>query len=126
MGYLYVALTVLLTAYGQLVLKWQSNNILMPHHGRAGMLAYLSAMLLNPWVLSGLLAAFVASVTWMLALSRLELSQAYPFTAMSFVLILVSSAVLFAEPLNAGKILGTLLVVAGVVVVAWSSRAMAG
>lgn len=123
MGYVYLALTLLFTAYGQLVLKWQSNL----HHRpliAGGLSGYLWAMLLNPWVISGLLAAFMASVTWMLALTRFELSQAYPFTAISFVLILIASAVLFSEPLNAGKVVGTLLVVAGVLVVAWSSKSV--
>ncbi|KAB8317104.1 EamA family transporter [Tolypothrix campylonemoides VB511288] len=117
MGYVYIALMLALTLYGQLVLKWQVGRLGPITDGDA--LATVARLLLSPWVLSGLAAAFAASVCWMLALTRLELSRAYPFTALGLVLIFASSAILFGESLTIGKLLGGALIVAGICVVAY-------
>ncbi|TZF91189.1 EamA family transporter [Cognatilysobacter lacus] len=118
MGYVFVAITVLLTVYGQLVLKWQVGLAGMAPAGAADKAVFLVRLLLNPWVLSGLGAAFAASLSWMLALSKLSLSSAYPLTASSFVLVLAFSAIVLGEPLTAAKLLGTALVVTGIIVLA--------
>lgn len=116
MGYVFVALTVLFTVYGQLVLKWQINKAgALPDTG-SGKIMFLVHALSNPWVLSGLGAAFVASLFWMLALSKLPLSTAYPYTAGSFLLILVFGAIFFSEPITVEKLLGTGLIIGGIVV----------
>ncbi len=119
MSYLYVAATVLLTVYGQIVIKWQVANAV-----RAGdatdRTALLALLLANPWVLSGLAAAFAAALCWMLALEKLELSHAYPFVSVSFVLVLVLSAALFGEPLSLAKVGGVALIVAGVALSSFS------
>ena len=121
MGYLFVALTVLLTVYGQLVLKWQVSAAGQFPADLRDQAFFVGHLLLNPWVLSGLAAAFLASSSWILCLTKLQLSQAYPFTAVSYVLVLISSATLFGEPMSAGKVVGTLLVVSGILVVAVST-----
>lgn len=113
MSYVYVAATVLLTVYGQLVVKWQVANA-----ARLGepseRTAFLLSLLANPWVLSALAAAFAAALCWMLAMVKLDLSHAYPFVSLSFVLVLFLSALVFGEPLTWAKLAGTLLIVAGV------------
>jgi multidrug transporter EmrE-like cation transporter len=67
-------------------------------------------------VISVFVAAFIAALAWMAAMTRLELSRAYPFVSLSFVLVLVSSAVFFDESLTAAKVLGVALILAGLVV----------
>jgi multidrug transporter EmrE-like cation transporter len=122
LGYVFVALTVLFTVYGQLILKWRVGLAGQAAGGIDGKISFLLHTLGDPWTLSGLAAAFVASLFWILALSKLELSQAYPFTAASIVLVLMSSIAIFGESPNAGKIAGTLIVAVGIIVVAASSR----
>lgn len=118
MGYFFIALTVLLTVYGQLILKWQVGLAGPVPPGLAGKAGFLLQTLANPWVLSGLAAAFAASLCWMLALSKLPLSVAYPFTATSFLLIFAFSALILGEHVSFAKLAGTLLIVAGVAVIA--------
>ena len=55
-------------------------------------------------------------VATILALTRLELSYAYPFTSLSFVLIFIASVVLFHEPVSTTKLIGMALIVCGLVV----------
>lgn len=117
-GYVFIALTVLLSVYGQLVLKWQASLTGPLPEGMMPKLGFLGHMLLNPWVASGLAAAFAASLCWMLALKKLPLSTAYPFTSLSFVLILVCAVLFLDEPLTGPKVIGTALIMAGIVVMA--------
>lgn len=116
MSYLFVALTVLLTVYGQIVIKWQVLEAGALPTDVQGKFAFIAHLLTNIWVLSGLAAALLASICWMLAMSKLPLSHAYPFVSLSFVLVLFLSYATFSEPLSVPKLLGVALIVLGVVV----------
>ncbi len=109
----FLLLTVLaLTVYGQLIIKARALA-----HG-AGVasdrFSYLKAMLFDPGVLSGLAAAGLAAVAWMLVIERLDVGFAYPFMALSFVLVPVGARFMFHEPLPPLQILGMALIVIGV------------
>ena len=111
-----VALTVLLTTYGQLVIKWQvMKQANAPFDFMSGWPPVL-LLLLRPWVISALAAAFLASLCWMVAMSRLELSRAYPFMALNFLLVGALAVPMFGEPLTRGKIAGIGLVIVGLIV----------
>lgn len=116
MAYVFVALTIVLTVYGQLVIKWQASRHVVSHGQTAAAGSFVQSMLMNPWVLSGFAAAFLASMTWMLAVRRLQLSHAYPFMSLNFVLVLLVSAPLFGEALTRGKLVGLSLIVLGVII----------
>ncbi len=116
MGYLYVALTLVLTVYGQLVMKWQISKVGPMPVPTTAKLLFLLSQFLNPWILSGLFAAFLASMCWMAAMTMFELGQVYPFMSLTFVIVMLLSAVLFGESLSLGKIFGILLVCSGLVV----------
>jgi multidrug transporter EmrE-like cation transporter len=115
-AYLFVAVTVALTVYGQLIIKWQAGRAGEFPGGTRDRLTYLGEFLANPWVVSSFAAAFVAGLAWIAALSRLELSRAYPFVAAAFALVLVLSAIIFDESLTLPKIVGAALIVAGLVI----------
>ena len=117
MGYVYIALTVVFTVYGQLVIKWQMTGQELPP-GLVDKVVFILKQYLNPWVLSGLGSAFVASMAWIAAMTQFELSFAYPFMSTAFVLVMILSMVLFGEALNAFKLAGTLLIIAGMFVLA--------
>jgi multidrug transporter EmrE-like cation transporter len=114
----YILATIAFTVYSQLIMRWQV--------GRAGGLpdelgdkvAFVARLLLNPWVMSGIAGTFLAGVSWMLAMTKFEISYAYPYIGLTFVLILMGSGIFFHEQLTAAKMIGTLLIVAGIVVVA--------
>jgi drug/metabolite transporter (DMT)-like permease len=115
-AYVFVGATVLLTVYAQMIIKWQVGKVGHFPSGTSARLDYLRLVLLNPWVISAFLGGLLAAFSWIAALSRLELSRAYPFTAASFVLILVLSAIFFNEAITPVKIAGALLIVLGLIV----------
>jgi multidrug transporter EmrE-like cation transporter len=114
--YLFVAVTVLLSVYGQLIIKWQTGKAGAFPTDASDRIRYLADFLTTPWVLSSLLAAVLAAFAWIAALSHLELSRAYPFVSASFVLVLVLSALVFGETMTVPKAAGALLIVAGLVI----------
>ncbi len=116
MSYFYVAMTILLTVYGQIALKWQVGEAGAVPADWPGKMRFLGTLLAQPMVLSAFAAAFAAALCWMLAISKLELSHAYPFVSLSFVLVLLLSVQFFGEPLSWAKVLGVALIVAGVAV----------
>ena len=116
MSYVYVIATVLLTVFGQIAIKWQVLEA-GPFPADPGeKLWFLARLLANPWVLSALAAGLLASVSWMAAMTRLELSHAYPFMSLAFILVMVCSAWFFSEPITPLKVTGIVLVVLGIVV----------
>jgi multidrug transporter EmrE-like cation transporter len=116
MAWIYVAATIILTVYGQIVVKWQvlrSGDLPASLQGKSEFFLHL---LTNPWVISVMAAAFLAALSWMAAMTRLPLSRAYPFVGLSFALVLILSAVFFNEQLTVAKIAGIGLIIAGLVV----------
>jgi drug/metabolite transporter (DMT)-like permease len=121
MGYLCILATVLFTTYGQLVIKWQVSKAgAMPVAVGAKFL-FLLHLLLNPWVLSGLAAALIGSMAWMTAMTKFDLSFAYPFMSLSFILVMFASALFLREPLTVWKLVGMALLVLGMVVTSRSA-----
>lgn len=116
MGHLYIALTILLTVYGQIVIKWQVNLGGALPQDHLGKIFHLAHLLLNPWIVSGFAAAFLAALSWMAAMTKFPLSYAYPFMSLAFVLVLFLSAVFFKEPITLPKTLGMAAIVFGIVV----------
>jgi drug/metabolite transporter (DMT)-like permease len=115
-GFAYIVGTVLFTVYGQIVLKWRVAKVGALPAVFSHKIFFLLSVIWDPWVLSGLVAGFFAFLCWMAALTEFELSYAYPFMSLSFLLVLVLSAILFQEPLTVSKVVGVGLIVAGIII----------
>ncbi len=117
MGYLYIFGCILFTVYGQLVLKWRMNLKGQLPTELTDKFIFMAKLFLDPWLISGFAAAFIASIFWMAAMTKFEISFAYPFMSLSFVLVLILSIYIFGETFTWGKIMGLLLIIAGIIVV---------
>lgn len=115
MSYSYIIGTILLTVYGQIIIKWQVSNAGAFPVDAAGKMWFLLRLAINPWVISGLVCAFLAFFCWMAAMTKFDLSYAYPFMSLSFVLVLILSTLFFHEPITAAKALGVIFIMAGII-----------
>ncbi len=116
MNYLYVFATIILTVYGQIVIKWQAVNAGAFPVNFTDKLWFLFKLLLNPWIISAFIAAFLAALAWMAAMTKFDLSHAYPFMSLAFILVLIFSGLFFNEPITFMKILGMVFIVTGIVI----------
>jgi drug/metabolite transporter (DMT)-like permease len=116
-GFLYIALTIAFTVYGQMVIKWQVNQAgeFPPDTGEK--IIFIIKLLLTPWVISSFASAFIASLFWMAAMTQFEISFAYPFMSLSYVIVMVLSFLLMGEKLTLYKVFGTLVIIAGLFIV---------
>jgi multidrug transporter EmrE-like cation transporter len=112
----YLMLYIVFTVASQLIMRWRVGGAgaLAPDADRLGFVLNLLAM---PWVWVAFASTFLAGVMWMLTLGRLDLTYAFPFTGITFLIILFAGTLVFGEPVSAGRVIGTLLVVAGLIVV---------
>jgi drug/metabolite transporter (DMT)-like permease len=76
--------------------------------------------LLTPGVIAGLVTYGLAMLLWLTALRRVEVSQAYPFVGLSFVLTAVLGHAVFGDTVGVQRIAGIVLVIVGIVLVARS------
>jgi drug/metabolite transporter (DMT)-like permease len=117
MGYVFIALTVLLTGYAQVILKYEINSVQDMPTGLSMIGFLVKFTLLRPLVLSAFLSGFIASFAWMAALSRFELSYVYPFMSLNFVFVVALSFLLFGEGMHPYKLIGLGLICIGVLIV---------
>jgi uncharacterized membrane protein len=115
--YLYIVGTLLFTIYGQIVLKWRLKElqIILPE-GLLNKVLYLTKLLFDPFIFSGFIAAFVASLFWMAAMTKFELTTAYPFMSLAPTLVFVIGVLFLGETFTVGKIIGLVLIIIGTVV----------
>jgi drug/metabolite transporter (DMT)-like permease len=116
--YFYIALTIMGTVYGQLIVKWRVGGFGPLPDQPLAKLKFLVSLLFDPMIASGFAAAFLASLAWMAALTKFELNHAYPFMSLNFVIVLLVSGWLLNEPVTVQKVLGVSLIVLGTVVAA--------
>lgn len=117
LDYAYIAATIALTVYGQLILKWRIASLGQLPADLSDKLKFLVLLLFDPFIFSGFFAGFLASLAWMAAMTRFDLSHAYPFMSLNFVIVLFLSAWLLHEPFTLNKAMGVILIVVGTVVV---------
>jgi drug/metabolite transporter (DMT)-like permease len=118
LDHVYIFAMVFLTAYSQIIMRWQVGLAGALPAGGGAKVQFVVHLLLNPWVLSGIVATFFAGVSWMLALTKFQLSYAYPFTSLVYMLVLASGVVFFRDSMSAGRLAGTAVVMLGVVMIA--------
>jgi uncharacterized membrane protein len=116
MAHLYIFIPIILTVYGQLVIKWQVRSAGAFPSNPADKVWFILGLLLNPWVISCFATAFLSALAWMAAMTKFSLSYAYPFMSLSFVFVVGLSSVFFQDSLTIPKTIGITLIVAGLII----------
>lgn len=110
--------SVVIGVVGQLVLKSGVGRIGPLGVERGRVVATAWRIFTDPRVIVGLGLYGISTFFWLVALSRVELGYAYPFISLSYILILLSSWLLFGEDLSAQRLFGVAAICLGVYVVA--------
>lgn len=112
-----ILVSVSLSALAQICFKLGVGSTTATGGGR---LNDLVAALFTSGVLGGLMLYGVGTLLWLSALGRVEVSQAYPFVGIGFVLTALLGVLVFGDSLSASRLVGMTLVVVGIVLVARS------
>jgi multidrug transporter EmrE-like cation transporter len=114
-----ILLSVALSACAQIALKGgMAAPAVQRSLATSDRLAAIVEIALNPLIILGLTLYFLSAAVWLLVLARVEVSLAYPFVALGFVFTAVLGRLIFQDSFSVAKILGTLLIMAGVVMLA--------
>ncbi len=118
MRYLYIFGTLFFTVYGQLILKWRLGNLsfLLPQGNILEKLVSLLKLIFDPYIFSGFASAFIASLFWMAAMTKFQITEAYPFMSLAPAIVFLLGVWLLNEQFTWGKVIGLVLIIIGVII----------
>jgi len=111
---------VLLNAAAQLLLKAGTNAVGHFEFSAGNVVPVGLRLALEPHIVGGVACYVVSVVVWIVALSRVEVSIAYPMLSIGYVVNALAAWYLFGEALTAFKLTGIGFIVVGVFLVARS------
>lgn len=83
---------------------------------------FVEAILSSPWFMAAIAIEIGCFFIWMTVLSELDLSKAFPLSALSYILIMAVAFFVFREPVQPLNVVGTLLILAGLWCIATASE----
>lgn len=116
---LLILTSVFISAGAQILLKIGMNRIraeAVPD-AAGGLVAAFLPILTSPYVMGGLCAYGIGALVWLKVLAQVDVSQAYPFVALGFIVTMAAGFFLLHEPLHTTRVIGGVLILAGVVLV---------
>lgn len=120
-SYIPLILFTVLTNFGsQILLKKGMTSIKPFDMSLSGALGASGSIVFNPYVISGLAVMVISMASHLMVLAKVDISFAYPFLGLSFVLVTLYGYFVLSEPVNVWRIAGVLLIVLGVSLVAKS------
>jgi multidrug transporter EmrE-like cation transporter len=111
---------VLLNAIAQLALKASVSDTGVINLDLQSLLSSAGTLISNLWLWVGLICYAISVVVWILALSRVDVSIAYPMLSIGYILNAVAASHLFNEPMGVGKVIGIGVIILGVYILARS------
>jgi len=115
---LLILLSISIAVGGQLLLKIGIDRIGINGFGSMKSLTGLfSGIIRSPMVLTGLFLYLISAAIWLVVLSTVDLSFAYPFIGLTYVMVLVLSRFILKEEVNPIRWVGAFIITVGVVVI---------
>jgi multidrug transporter EmrE-like cation transporter len=109
---------VLLNAVAQLFLKAGTNVIGELKYSNATILPTIFKVAFQPYIIGGLTCYVFSVAIWIVALSKVQVSVAYPMLSIGYVVNALAAWYLFGEMMSDLKIVGILTIIIGVYLVA--------
>lgn len=110
----FMLLAVVFTSIGQVLQKIGSGKV-KREHMRLGLKSIF--VFLNPTIIAALVMLAVATLFYLLALSRLPLSIAYPLLSSEYVLVVILSKIFLKEKVNLKRWIGVFVIIVGIFII---------
>lgn len=115
-----ILFTVLTNAAAQLMLKRGMSGLGGFDLAAHGLIGTVFRVAFNPFVFAGLCIFVVSMVSHLVVLSRVQISFAYPFLSLAYVVVAAYAYFIFHEDLNPARIAGIAFIVLGTIFIAQS------
>ncbi len=116
-AHLFAFAAPVLASISQVIIKWQTNQIEQLPEDLYNKAWFLLEFLLRPWVIFAMFATFISGVSWIMAMTKLDLSYAYPYVATTFIIVPLLAILLLGESISTGKVIGGIIILFGIWVV---------
>ena len=113
-------LSVLLTSFAQIALRKTMLSVDKLPSSLAEGIHFCIHLTLNAWFITGMSLYVFSLALWLVVLKNIEVSQAYPLSAMGFLITAVIGYFFLNEDLNILRIVGLLLIVVGIFIISGS------
>jgi len=114
MELIFLGSSILMGACGQVLLKCGVNRLGQINLNWPEILNTIFRIFSNIWILTGILFFVSSMILWIKVISTMDLSKAYPSVSLSYIIVFIMSIFLFHESISLDKIIGLLLISAGV------------
>lgn len=112
---LLVLVSEIFACWGQILFKKSANSLKAYElHKLEGHAAFVRDVLSEPKMWLGMLAMASSLVVWIFALAGADLSLVFSLGSMQYIIILFTARYFLGEKIDFPKLIGTLLVVAGI------------
>jgi multidrug transporter EmrE-like cation transporter len=117
-----ILFTVFTNAAAQIMLKkgMLAHGALSTGGGIGGIIGTALSVVFSPWVFAGLSMFVVSMASHLIVLSRVQLSFAYPFLSLAYVIVAAYAFFIFGEDVGPARIVGIALIMAGTVFISMS------
>ena len=115
-----ILLGVLLNAAAQLLLKAGMARIGHFNFSLSNIWPIGIQVATNPWIIVGITCYVISVVVWLLVLSRVDVSMAYPMVSLGYIVNAVAAYYLLGENVTVMRMVGITVILVGVYLVARS------
>lgn len=117
--FLLILMSVLLSAIAQITLKiGMSSPLVQQAISSASSLEIFQSIITNIYIIGGLTLYFTSAAVWLFVLAKVDVSFAYPFVGLGFIVTMLLAYFINGEILSATKVIGTLCIAIGIAIVA--------
>ncbi len=115
---LLILFSISIAVAGQILLKIGVNRIgIVDFSGLEALKQLFFGVIKSPLVISGLFLYVISAAIWLVVLSAVDLSFAYPFIGLTYVMVLILSRFILKEDVNLIRWAGALIITIGVIVI---------
>ncbi|MHB1661292.1 MAG: SMR family transporter [bacterium] len=113
-SYIFMGLAVIFTSVGQILQKIGSGRV-KKEHLEIGVRSIF--IFFDPFIFSALIMLFFATVFYLLALSKLPLSIAYPMLSSGYVIVVLLSKIFLNEKVSLKRWFGVFIIIIGIFII---------
>jgi multidrug transporter EmrE-like cation transporter len=120
-NFIFIISSVLLSALAQILLKAGMKQFGAIDLKNNFLNTFIS-IALNPYIISGFIAYGISILLWLWVLSKVDVSLAYPFQALGYIVVIILAWLIFQENIGFTRILALIFISIGLIILAFSAR----